>query len=121
MRFPTPYTLSVIEGYVEGNGGGAIVLNSEGTTEIGDTVEYLGEDYTIMSMTGFDDEAKIIKSSDVKEIVIEDFIEETVDNEMSESRIEVGDEFNYRVDLDSSNVQFVLDRLLLACFEPINY
>lgn len=112
LRFPTPYTLSVIEGYVEGNGTGAIQLNSEKTTEIGDSLEYLGEDYTIISEPDWEDGVKIIKSSDIKTIIIEDFIDDMVANDMSEVYVEEGDKFYSKDTLDNSDAQRILDDLL---------
>jgi hypothetical protein len=112
LRFPTPYTLSVIEGYIEGNGTGAIQLNSEGTTEIGDTLEYLGEDYTIISEVDYDDSVRIVRTSEVKEIIIEDFIDEMVDNDMSEVYVEEGDKFYSKDTVDNSEAQRILDDLL---------
>jgi len=81
LRFPTPYTLSVIEGYIEGANGSAVEL--VGTNEIGQDVYYLGELYTIMN-TYYDDSIDIAPANQVDSVDLDTYIE-------SEQEFRVGD------------------------------
>jgi hypothetical protein len=66
LRFPTPYTLSVIEGYIKGGG-----LTS---TTAGDIIEYLGEDYIILNGSE-DDEVRIIPVRNMTRVSTQEFYE----------------------------------------------
>jgi hypothetical protein len=75
LRFPTPYTLSVIEGYIKGGG-----LSS---TTTGDIIEYLGEDYIILNGSE-DDGVRIIPVKNMTKVSIEDFEQLKEEGEVGE-------------------------------------
>lgn len=77
LRFPTPYTLSVIEGYIRGNDGvekapyTAVSATNENKLEKGDVINYLGEDYIVFENT--ETSIKVVpKKADITDEIIKD-------------------------------------------------
>jgi len=87
LRFPTPYTLSVIEGYLS-EGAPYEIENANDSTylEAGDRIYYAGEDYTVIdsdSTTITIAESGRVQSAEEQDI-IDNEIENAVDNDMHE-------------------------------------
>jgi hypothetical protein len=87
LRFPTPYTLSVIEGYLS-EGAPYEIENANDSTylEAGDRIYYAGEDYTLIdsdNTTITIAESGRVQSAEEQDI-IDNEIENAVDNDMYE-------------------------------------
>ena len=81
LRFPTPYTLSVIEGYLSESGSlpyDIIDAVSEDYLEKGDRINFEGDDYTVVN-SGYD-YIEVANSSDVNIFSVDNFIDDEVNN-----------------------------------------
>lgn len=82
LRFPTPYTISVIEGYIS---DGAPYVNITGADylDVGDTIEYLDEDYTVVDSDSSN--IIVIKSRNVyieeESAIIDNYVTSRVDDD----------------------------------------
>lgn len=87
LRFPTPYTLSVIEGYLS-EGAPYEIENANDSThlEAGDRIYYAGEDYTVVdsdSTTIIIAESGRLQSAEEQDIISQE-VDNVVDNDMYE-------------------------------------
>jgi len=85
LRFPTPYTLSVIEGYLSENGGMPYEIESaedSSRLESGDTIYYAGEEYTVLN--SWYENIEVAQTSSLYSTEIDSFIEEQVSSEVDE-------------------------------------
>ena len=98
LRFPTPYTLSVIQGYVSPEKGEGetpytiITANNNDRLEVGDIINYLNSDKIVYDVT--DTSIKIVDTeNDITEEIVEDIktIEDekafTIDNILSDKNL----------------------------------
>jgi hypothetical protein len=96
VRFPSPYTLAVIEGYVdhtgEGNAPYDIVRGDSNRLEQGDIIEYGGTELIVVDS----DRSSITVSprDETNSYNVDDFIYEEVNNRVSEIEYEAAKHFN---------------------------
>lgn len=92
LRFPTPYTISVIEGYIKGANGSAVELLDG--TDVGDMVGYLGKYYVIMANNGSD--IDILPSTKVLGFDLESYIKDKQNDKVYEDMrgVIVGNEYD---------------------------
>lgn len=88
LRFPTPYTLSVIEGYLS-EGAPYEIENANDSTylEAGDRIYYAGEDYTVVDSDSTT--ITIAESGRVSSSLDEDIISQEVDNAVDNDMYEI--------------------------------
>jgi len=85
LRFPTPYTLSVIEGYLSENGSMPYEVESaedSSRLERGDTIYYIGEEYTVLN--SWYENIEVAQTRSLYSTDIDSFIEEQVISEVDE-------------------------------------
>lgn len=87
LRFPTPYTLSVIEAYTS-EAEGAMpydIENAEDSTSLttGDRIDYIGDYYTVLDSDG--DTITIAPTKDVRSADIDQLLQEEIDFRVSET------------------------------------
>ncbi len=73
LRFPTPYTLSVIEGYISEDNKLPYRIKSSDTRDLkaGDTIEYLDKDHIVVAST--DNTISVVqKDADITDLIIDD-------------------------------------------------
>lgn len=96
LRFPTPYTLAVIEGYVdksgEGNAPYDIIDGDSDRLDVGDIIDYGGEKMRVVESNSSDFTA--ISFDESWEINIDDYIYEEVNNRWSEIEYEAKHHFD---------------------------
>jgi hypothetical protein len=86
LRFPTPYTISVIEGYVSDAGNAPYeTINANNSSQLteGDTVEYAGEEYTVINADSTD--ITIAPSDSVYSENIEEYLDREIDYRTEET------------------------------------
>jgi len=88
LRFPTPYTLSVIEGYLS-EGAPYEIENANDSTylEAGDRIYYAGEEYTVVDSDSTT--ITIAESGRVSSSLDEDIISQEVDNAVDNDMYEI--------------------------------
>lgn len=88
LRLPTPYTLSVIEGYLsEGAPYEIENANDSDSLEVGDRIYYVGEDYTVVDSDSTT--ITIAESGRVSSSLDEDIISQEVDNSVDNDMYEI--------------------------------
>lgn len=93
LRFPTPYTLSVIEGYISEEGNLPYEVESaedEESLEVGDTINYAGSTYTVIKSDS--SSIEVAQSENVYSVNIDSFINEEITyrtNETMDNELEV--------------------------------
>jgi hypothetical protein len=94
LRFPTPKTLAVIEGYISDNGNMPYEIRAASDYDYlsaGDRIDYGGEDYTVVESNG--DEITVVKSDKVHQVSLSEEIEYRTDDDYSELNSELEREF----------------------------
>jgi hypothetical protein len=96
LRFPTPYTLAVIEGYVdksgEGNAPYDIIDGDSDGLDVGDIIDYGGEKMRVVESNSYD--FKAISFDESWEVNVDDYIYEEVNNRWSEIEYEAKRHFD---------------------------
>jgi len=90
LRFPTPYTLALIEGYVSEKGDApyeVIDAADESQLEIGDTIEYGGDEYIVTSSNR--NEIRVSPKENVLIYNYYQLIDGEVDNRLDELRYDL--------------------------------
>jgi hypothetical protein len=74
LRLPTPHTLSVIEGYISGDGAPYEIISADDYNRLapGDKIDYLGSSQTVISADR--DSIEIVLTEDVIKYNIEDYV-----------------------------------------------
>jgi len=88
LRLPTPHTLSVIEGYISGDGAPYEIISADDYNRLapGDKIDYLGSSQTVISADR--DSIKIVLTEDVIKYNIEDYVDDELNyftNEVTNS------------------------------------
>jgi len=96
VRFPSPYTLAVIEGYVdhtgEGNAPYEIIRGDSDRLEQGDTIDYGGT--TLMVVDSDSNSITVAPQDEVSVFRVSDYIGEEASNRYSEIEYEAEKHFN---------------------------
>ena len=98
LRFPTPHTLSVIEGYISGDGAPYGILSADDYDNLvpGDRIDYLGSELTVISSNR--NEIETVLTEDVRKQDIEEYIDSEVEyftNEVINSELGLDFESQY--------------------------
>lgn len=106
MRFPTPYTLAVIEGYVDKSGSGnapydIISGDSDGLTE-GDVIEYAGDRMIVVQ--SYSDGITVAKEDKVNQFSLQSFVREEAVNRVSEIEYEAKRHFTNLEEIDKAEL-----------------
>jgi len=80
LRLPTPHTLSVIEGYISGDGAPYDIITADDYNRLvpGDKIDYLGSSQTVISADR--DSIEIVLTEDVLKSDIEDYINDELNH-----------------------------------------
>jgi hypothetical protein len=95
LRFPTPYTLALIEGYVSEKGDAPYEVTDaadESQLEVGDTIDYGGEEFIVISSGRYDFRAA--PKDDVSIYNYDDLVYGEVDNRLDELRYDLDKQVN---------------------------
>jgi len=95
LRFPTPYTLALIEGYVSEKGDAPYEVTDAGDEsllEVGDTIDYGGEEFIVISRNAY--EFRAAPKDDVSIYNYDDLVYGEVDNRLEELRYDLDKQVN---------------------------
>lgn len=109
LRFPTPHTISKIEGYLSEDG------QIPTGTEVGDTFDYGGEDYVVLkeNQAMGEDAATVTPASNIRTTVDYDTVrQEDIDNRLSEMLYELENSKEDQIDIYEIQDDFTNEELL---------
>lgn len=87
VRFPTPRTVATIEGYQGGEGGDLIPYQHDGDREtdleVGDTIEYLGEEHTVVQADAYN--ITVARSEKVQQFDYDSYVEDDINGQWEDA------------------------------------
>ena len=95
LAIPTPRTLALIEGYIDPEGATPydIIDGSSDYLNVGDRIEYGGEEYIVVKSDNYT--IDVVKDSEASYIDIDDYRYEDINNRVSEEMYEIGKEIDF--------------------------